>query len=176
MIRTLLIGYGNTLRRDDGAGVLAASMVSRHCSELDCVTVQQLQLEVVDIMSRYDCVIFVDAALDSDRVQLTPLDPTSCGQILQSHDLSPQILVNVCRTLYGPVPTFNFLVRIPAYDIGFGETLSAKCSEKTHECVEMIVKIVRGGARGFEKQLSNSAGIRKRVDPAVLAETGFGIV
>jgi hydrogenase maturation protease len=142
MKKTLIIGYGNTLRGDDGAGVLAAELVSKRHPEADCVTVQELHPEIAEMMSEYGSVIFLDAALDTTVVQMTRLQPTYLHEFENTHSYSPQALVNVCHALYQSVPSSTYLIHIPAYDVSFSEYLSLDTQNKTHESVELVNDLI----------------------------------
>jgi hydrogenase maturation protease len=145
MKKTLIIGFGNTLRGDDGAGVLAAELVSKHHPEADCMTVQELHPEIAEIMSEYGSVIFFDAALDTDDVQMTRLHPTYLREFENTHSYSPQALVNVCQALYESIPSRTYLVHIPAYNFSFSEVLSVETNKKTNESVEIVNEFLKRG-------------------------------
>ena len=71
----LIIGYGNTLRRDDGVGPRVAEAVGKmNLPGVRTLICQQLSPEHADPVSQADIVIFVDAAVDAPReVQLREL-------------------------------------------------------------------------------------------------------
>lgn len=142
MKKTLLIGYGNTLRGDDGAGVRAVTILSNEGTGADCFTTQELHPEIAETMTEYQSVIFFDAALDTDCVQLTRIRPTYLDEFDNTHTYSPQALVNVCHALYRAVPANTYLIRIPAYNIEFSENLSSETNDKTLESVEAAKNII----------------------------------
>ncbi len=143
MKKTLIIGFGNTLRGDDGAGVLAAELISKRHPEADCMTVQELHPEIAEIMAEYGSVIFFDAATDTNDVQMTRLHPTYLQKFENTHSYSPQALVNVCQALYESVPSRTYLIHIPAYDFSFSEYLSLETHKKTTESVEIVNELMK---------------------------------
>jgi hydrogenase maturation protease len=73
----LVIGYGNTLRSDDGVGQRVAEAVTAlSLPDVKTVSCDLLTPEWADPISQAKQVIFVDASVDAAReVQLRPLAP-----------------------------------------------------------------------------------------------------
>jgi len=120
-VSDLVIALGQTLRRDDGAA--AALLQSVELPERCLVRVlPQLVPELVDDLARASRVLFVDAAVDRSNPTLEPVGvPESCGGF--SHFTTPAGLMELCRKLHGHAPDAH-LLRLPAFDLGFGEVLS----------------------------------------------------
>ena len=64
MSKVLVIGYGNTLRGDDAAGVKAAELISRHHPEFEYIYLHQLVPELAEQIAERDFVFFIDAQKD----------------------------------------------------------------------------------------------------------------
>ncbi len=77
MNRTLVIGYGNTLRGDDGAGICAAERAARRFPGVDILTVHELQPELAETMCRYHDVIFLDAAMEGSGIRADIIEPAT---------------------------------------------------------------------------------------------------
>src|ERR1700758_3673560 len=62
--RALIIAYGNPLRSDDGVAWRAAEALRQKFSpaEVEIACLHQLAPELAETVSRFACVIFVDAA------------------------------------------------------------------------------------------------------------------
>jgi hydrogenase maturation protease len=120
----LIVGYGNTLRRDDGVGPKAAEAIAT--LDLPGVRVLSLPLltpEIADPISKSKTVVFVDAAIDAPReVQLRKIVPAESSQIM-AHAANPATLLAVARDLFDHAPN-AWLLTIPIEDMGIGETLS----------------------------------------------------
>ncbi|MBL8864560.1 MAG: hydrogenase maturation protease [Gemmataceae bacterium] len=131
----LLVGIGNTLRRDDGAG---ASVVERFVGRADChvLVVHQLLPEHVDELTRCDRVVFVDAAINTDRVRFERLTPSRSPPSL-GHAGDPGWHLAFCESLHGYSPE-AWLLTIPATDLGFGDGLSLAAEEAVEEAVRLL--------------------------------------
>ena len=138
MKKVLIIGYGNTLRGDDGAGVRAAAMAAERHREADWVSLQELHPEIAEVMTNYESVIIVDAALDVEDVVTTQIRPSHLNGFENNHSYSPQALVNVCHALYHTAPSNTYLIRIPATTMDFSEQISSRTSEKIVETIAII--------------------------------------
>jgi hydrogenase maturation protease len=121
----LVIGYGNTLRRDDGVGPRVADAIAALALPGVCaLACPLLTPELADPVSRASVAIFVDAAVDAPReVQLRTLAPAGTSQIM-AHAASPATLLALARDVFGHAPA-AWLLTIPAEDISIGEELSA---------------------------------------------------
>lgn len=131
----LLVGIGNTLRRDDGAG---AAVVERFVGRADCrvLVVHQLLPEHVDDLARYARVVFADAAIHATEVRLAPLALSSCAPGL-GHTGEPGWHLAFCESLHGCSPE-AWLLTIPATDLGFGDGLSMATAEEVDEAVRLL--------------------------------------
>jgi hydrogenase maturation protease len=123
-VSLLVIGYGNTLRRDDGVGPKVAEAVAE--LNLPCVSAMacpQLTPELAEPISQAERVVFVDAAVDSPReVQLRELKPAESSQIM-AHAAGPSTMLALARDVFGRSPE-GWWLTIPVDDLGFGEELS----------------------------------------------------
>jgi hydrogenase maturation protease len=120
----LIIGYGNTLRRDDGVGPGVAEAVAA----LDLPAVRTLACplltpELAEPVSQARVVIFVDAAVDAPReVQLRALAPAEHSQVM-AHAASPATMLALARDVFGHAPE-AWLITIPVEDLGIGDEFS----------------------------------------------------
>ena len=120
----LVIGYGNTLRSDDGVGPRVAEAVAAlNLPGVRAVVCPQLTPELAEPLSQARMVIFVDAAVDRPReVRLRSLTPAATSQTM-AHAADPSTILALARDLFGRAPEAWWLT-IPAADLGFGEGLS----------------------------------------------------
>ena len=137
MNRTLVIGYGNTLRGDDGAGVRAVELLAAQVPEVDCLCLHELQPELAETISRYDEVYFLDATISSTDLRHSTLEPDSAA-LNGSHALSPAALLSLSKALYFRRPDTAILIEIPAWQCDFGETLSTPTQGFVDACVESL--------------------------------------
>ena len=140
----LVIGYGNTLRNDDGVGPRVAEAVE--ALSLPGVTTlicQQLSPEHAEVVSKARVVVFVDAAVDAPKeVQLRPLEPNESSQLM-AHAADPRTMLALARDVYGHAPEAWWMT-IPVVKLGFGEDLSLEAQRGFKQAVEKIKKLSSG--------------------------------
>jgi hydrogenase maturation protease len=121
--RVLVIGYGNTLRRDDGVGPhAAATIASWRLPGVVAREVYQLVPELADDLSRVEWALFVDAGLDTAEVQAREVTPSPAPECL-GHTGDPGRLLALTAAVHGRRPR-AWLLTVPAADFDFGEALS----------------------------------------------------
>ncbi len=117
--RTLVLGVGNPLRRDDAAGwSLASQLEALAVPGVDIRCVQQLQVEMAETWSHYERVVVLDAAV-SGGVGLHRLPPTDATTPASSHALSPGAVLALSQALFDHTPEV-WVCAIPATDFSFG--------------------------------------------------------
>jgi hydrogenase maturation protease len=135
--RVLVIGYGNTLRGDDGAGPAVAERL-RGRRGVEARAVHQLTPELAPALAEADAAVFVDArvARGDAGVEVTPLAPGGDGPPL-GHGSDPRALLALTHALHGRVPR-AWWVTLPAESFELGETLSAVTREAVTRAVDVI--------------------------------------
>lgn len=145
--RTLILGWGNPGRRDDGLGPALARLVAeRSIDGLNVDTDYQLQIEDAADVARYDRVIFADA----DRTGPEPfscrrLRPASSGLGFSSHSVSPGALLALTRDLFHRQPE-AWLVGIRGYEFDeLRESLSSRAQENLSVAAMYLASALRSG-------------------------------
>ena len=120
----LVIGYGNTLRSDDGVGAkVAAAVAELALPGVVALVHHQLTPELAEPISGARAVVFVDAAVDAaTEVQVRTLEPAEGAQLM-AHAADPRSLLAFARELFGRCPPAWWLT-IPVENLEFGEELS----------------------------------------------------
>ncbi len=140
----LVIGYGNTLRSDDGVGARVAEAVA--ALDLPGVTALSCALlapELAEPIAGAERVVFVDAAVDAPReVQLRAVHPAESSQIL-AHAADPRTMLALARDVFGHTPE-GWLLTIPAENIAIGEELSNLARHGYSQALEMIQRLAEG--------------------------------
>lgn len=138
--RLLVIGYGNTLRGDDGVGPRAAEAIATLALPgVRALVCPLLTPELAEAVSLAGVVIFVDAAVDAPReVLMRPLVPAASSQVV-AHAASPATLLALARDVYGRVPEAWWLT-IPVADLGIGETFSPLAQRGLAEAIAKVQK------------------------------------
>lgn len=127
-LKTLVVGYGNTLRRDDGVGYRAAEAVMDwQRPQIEGWPCHQLTPDLAAMLAECDRVIFVDAALPQNPhhpVVLARLVPHPAAARFTGHHSHPADLLTLTQQLYGQCP-IAYALLLPSWDMGYGEDLSA---------------------------------------------------
>jgi hydrogenase maturation protease len=134
----LIIGYGNTLRSDDGVGPRVAEAVAAlNLPGVRTFTCQQLSPEHADPISQAQAVVFVDAAVDApEAVQLRPIEPGETTQLM-AHAADPRTMLALARDVFGHAPRAWWLT-IPAVNLEFSETLSPQAERGCTQALALV--------------------------------------
>jgi hydrogenase maturation protease len=139
----LVIGYGNTLRGDDGVGHrVVEALAELNLPALRTMACQLLTPELADAISQARAAIFVDAAIDApSEVQLRKLEPNESSQIM-AHAADPRTMLALARDVFGHAPPAWWLT-IPASKLDFGTQLSAETQRGFAEAVRKLLILCR---------------------------------
>lgn len=137
---TLIIGIGNTLRGDDGAGQEAALLLADALAgdTVEVIACHQLTLEMSEPLARATTAVFIDAEYGgaAGEIRLRSLVPT--GADLFTHDLIPETLLSAALVLYGHAPE-AWLYTICGEDFGYKDALTASVDAAVHQVVARLV-------------------------------------
>ena len=140
----LIIGYGNTLRSDDGVGPRVADAIAEmHWPGVETIHAALLAPELADPVSHARTVVFVDAAADRPNqpreVRLQPLEPAESSQIM-AHAADPRTMLALSRDVFGHTPK-AFMLTIPVENMGIGEELTPFAQRGMIEAIEILRKM-----------------------------------
>jgi hydrogenase maturation protease len=145
-MKTLILGYGNTLRKDDGLGVYAAETLGSLSlpNDVEIRTYHQLSPELSFILAQVDHAIFIDAALDSNgekpgTIKTRALQPCTSQPGSITHHFDPETLLAMAETLYGHVPQ-AMLFSVTAASFDLEEGLSPEVTAALPVLIESIKK------------------------------------
>ena len=147
MRNCLVIGYGNTLRRDDGVGVkIAEAVAEMNLPGVSVITRHQLVPELAEQISQSRAAVFVDAdAKSKGEVALHEIEPGNAGQIL-AHATDPRSLLALAKQIFGRSPK-AWTLAVPVDDLGFGDGLSPRATAGLEIAVEKIQSLA--GRKSF---------------------------
>lgn len=141
----LIIGYGNTLRSDDGAGPRVADAVaSWRLPNVRAIASHQLTPEMADALVTAEVVIFVDARQADPHsespagVTFTALSAAEDAAPASAHVSDPRRLLALTKQIYGRCPQ-AWLISVPGVNFDFGESLS----ELARQGVEVALRRIR---------------------------------
>jgi hydrogenase maturation protease len=134
----LVVGFGNTLRCDDGVGPRVAESVEvlglPGVLTLSC---HQLTPELAHPVSMAGNVVFVDAAVDEPgTLAMRKLEPMRSSLVLE-HAPDPRTLLALSRDAYGRAPD-AWMITVPAEVLGFGEELSPLAKRGVRRAVQAV--------------------------------------
>lgn len=159
--RTLVAGFGNAYRRDDGVGRVVVNALREQLGRppldimddgfedlghaVDTVVLHQLVPELAETLADYDLVIFVDAhvgtvpvLIHEERLAVSYRTP------FVSHQCHPSTVLALTRQMHGHAPE-AVLLSLRGYDFDFGEGLSDETAALVPDAVARIMTLVGRG-------------------------------
>jgi len=131
-----VIGIGNDLMGDDGAGARVVHAVAPR-ADLETMVIHQLVPELAEMLQYARRVLFVDACLGCDRLSLSRLEPSGhCGL---GHACTPAALLGWMEFAYDRRPE-AWLLGIPCASFDVGKQLSSVAATSLPEALERIEK------------------------------------
>ncbi len=125
MPKFMILGYGNPLRSDDGVGyqIARALLADRLSADVAVVAAQQLTPEMSQQISEVDRVLFIDAAQHGQPGTITVSAVSGAPSILDPHEISPALLLQLAHDLYGRAPRAHVMT-VAAHSFETGDTLT----------------------------------------------------
>jgi hydrogenase maturation protease len=145
MAATLVIGYGNPSREDDGVGLAVVNGLRARLDlppldeevdgfgelgrPLDTLFLQQLTPELSETLAEYGHVVFVDAHLGiyQDLVHHETITPAA-ETTMVTHHMKPSALLGLTAQFFHATPTCE-LISIRGFSFDFSDTLSPQTAE-----------------------------------------------
>jgi hydrogenase maturation protease len=141
-VKTLIMGVGNLLRRDDGAGIHVVNRLKKLAPQIDAVDVAMGGVEILEAMRGYDRVIIVDSIRTGSepgriyRVNIAGGEEPP--RISSSHGVDLVTTLELGRRLMpGEIPTDQLLIGIEAEDT---VNFSVSCTPRVEAAVDRVVK------------------------------------
>ena len=146
-MKTLVIGYGNPGRLDDGLGPAFAEQVQ--ALNLPDVTVEsnyQLNVEDAELVSRYEVVIFADASVNgAGPFEFHILEGSDPMVGFSSHSITAESLLGLAEKLFHAAPkAYAMAIRGYVYN-DFGEQLSDQARGNLDAAVAYISDWINAG-------------------------------
>jgi hydrogenase maturation protease len=156
MIKTLILGYGNPDRQDDGvawhiltdiarrAGILVPESPDEELTLLDAqpalMFALQLIPEMAETLADYQRVCFVDAHTGrvKENVHIEEVKPLFQSSPL-THHLTPESCLALAASLYGSTPK-AILVSVRGFHFEFEQSLSPETGKLAEQAANLIWK------------------------------------
>jgi len=144
--KTLIYGYGNPGRQDDGLGVAFSELAESWLKEnkLQHIAVDsnyQLNIEDAANISEYDLVIFADATKEE-------ISSFTCTRVVPSpevsftmHAVTPAFVLDLCSKIYHKLPQ-TFLIHIKGYEWELKEGLTKQGNQNLTASFEFCKKCI----------------------------------
>ena len=147
MSKTLIYGYGNPGRQDDGIGARFVELVDawiakEHIQNVFTDSNYQLNVEDSVLIADYDSVIFVDASVsDIESYKLEEVLPDNATIEFTMHAVSTAYVLDLCRKLYNKNPR-TYVLHVKAYEFDFVEDLTPQAMQNLQAAFEFIKAFV----------------------------------
>ena len=142
-MKTLVLGYGNSSRTDDGVGCYVVERLQElTLPNVELLTSHQLEVDHAELITRFETVVFVDAAMPQSPL---PIARTIIKPHFESHAvahyLTPGDLLGLADMLFGRAPQ-AILFSIRGADFNFGTTLSSATELAARDVVRQIQQLM----------------------------------
>ncbi len=153
MARVLIIGYGNSLRSDDGFGWhVARELAARpQLPDVEVIACHQLTPDLAEQVGRAGLVIFIDAARGvwpalwkCDKVEPASKEKRS-GVFQFTHSVTPGALLHWAAELYGGFPE-AYCISVSAEVFEAGESLSPALCAALPQLLSQVESLMQGAA------------------------------
>jgi hydrogenase maturation protease len=142
---TLVIGYGNPGRGDDGLGPALIDRLDREAiAGVRTISAFQLQVEHAAELATAARAVFVDASLDGPPCELRGVEPERTTSF-STHSVSPGQVLALARDVFGWTgEAFVLAVRGEAFD-QFREQLSPAGEAAMEAALGLLIPMLRSG-------------------------------
>lgn len=156
--RTLIAGFGNVFRRDDGVGPVVVNALRTWLGRapldpmddgfedlgnaVDTVVLHQLVPELAETVKDYALLIFVDAHVGNlpEEIREEQLNAAFTAPFV-SHQFHPSTVLALAQEMYGRAP-HAVLLSIRGHDFDFGEGLSPETAALVPEALARIARLI----------------------------------
>ena len=131
-----VIGYGNELRGDDGAGRQAARRLREH--GIEALETHQLAPELAEQIRSARAVFFLDAGANLAPGEVA-INPVNDGKSAMDHYATPGALLRLAREAYGARPD-AWLVSLGGASFDVGGALSDAAWRAITKSVQIVLE------------------------------------
>ena len=141
-MKTLILGVGNPILTDDGAGIKIAQKLREEKPELEVVETSETGIALLDLAVGYDELILIDSIKtkggkpgDLYKLKLEDLTPTM--DFSSSHGIDITTALELGRRLGYKMPQY---ISIYAVEVSNNLTLGEECTTGVRERIPFIAK------------------------------------
>jgi hydrogenase maturation protease len=144
MARILIVGYGNPLRGDDGAGWRAAQRLRDlvRDPEVEVLCLHQLTPELMEPLSRAAFAVFIDARAGGEpgAIRERRIEPLAGGPASFTHHSTPEALLAGARELYGSAAE-AVMITVAGEDFALSAELSPPVERRLDDAVAAALRL-----------------------------------
>ncbi len=147
-MKTLVVGLGNRDRGDDALGLVVADLLAAYDVAADVVAWERPELDLLEVLPRYDRVMIVDAARGGKPLGTLHGDidlVAETGSSMGSHSFGLAGVLELAEAL-DRVPPHLDLLLVEAGSFEHGRGLSAPVDAAVHLLVGRLVRELAGDA------------------------------
>ncbi len=149
----VVIGVGNTFRRDDGIGpAVAAEIARRGLPGIRVLSCPAEPTAILDAWQGAPQAVLIDAAVGGSpgRVRRCAVEELAEPTAVSSHDLSLRQTFELGRAL-GRVPGSVTLVSVDVADTGHGQGLTPAVRDALPEAVRAVLDVLGAPQESFDQ-------------------------
>jgi hydrogenase maturation protease len=154
MVKTLIVGYGNADRQDDGVAWHVLSGIARQLGrpvpaapedgvfpegkDIDLWYVLQLAPEMSEDFANYERICFVDAHTGNiaEEILLQPVEASPAASAF-THHLTPAACLALTQAIYGKELEAK-LLSVRGYQFGFTRELSPETAALVRQAIKVL--------------------------------------
>jgi len=144
-----VIGLGNSLRRDDGIGVIILESLLNNYkrSGIDYLNFGIASFDLMHRLQDYDLVLLIDgitAGLLAGELKIFNLEEVAFSRedsVVSTHELNLKDIFRLTHNL--GIKTKIYIAGIQVQDVSFGESLSQPLKENLEQITKQIDKIIQ---------------------------------
>ena len=140
----LVIGYGNTLRGDDGVGFVAAEQLNKTICRPDArvIACQQLTPDLAKDVSDTERLILIDANRGDqpENLLIRRIVPIE-SQPASAHELLPETLLAFSQQLYNSCPE-TLLVSVRGHSFNLSHSLSHQVARTLPRLKQQVLELM----------------------------------
>ncbi len=156
-----VIGIGNTLRRDDGIGIIILQSLLNFYRQdgIDYLDFGPASFDLIHRMRDYDSILIIDginASLVPGELKIFALEEAEYsinGPAISTHELNLKGLFELYKNF--EIKTRVYVAGIQVEDISFGEGLSQSLSQRLEEILKKIDLFITRGLTGNSPELGH---------------------
>ena len=147
-IEKAIIGIGNTLRRDDGIGIIILESLLKFYKRenIDYLNCGSASFDLLHRIKTYDTVLLIDginAGLNAGRLLLSELKDIEYkldNSVTSTHEFNLKTIFEFSKNL--GIKTGIYLAGVQVKDVSFGEGLSEALAQKKNDIIKEIATFI----------------------------------